>query len=160
MNKVDRRVAISQIVTNAAFAVLAAKAAVLVFALDKRNPSVFYWVFVVIGVALLVWSVIVGARGVAQAENPAGRFDKQAKFCLAGFLIVAASLAFLGKRQEDTLAAEVVRSREMLSRLETTISHLQREQQALIVIVDSLRTKRKPLSSVEPKSTPPRQQRR
>jgi hypothetical protein len=87
--------------------------------------------------------VIIGGLGVARAENPSGRFDLQAKACLVGFVVLVASLPFLGKSQEDVVMAEVIQSRERIVRMEASIARIEQAQNALEVkqraLADSLR---------------------
>ncbi len=129
MGKREERLANSQMISNVAVALIAATVGFLAFAIDKRTLGTLFWLALGIGIALLVLSVILGGRGVAQLDNPGSLFDFQAKACLAGFILLALSIFRLGPAKPDEAASRLDSVQRQLGQVDARLQRLESEVQ-------------------------------
>jgi len=105
--RAQARLTISQMLFAVAGVVLGGMFTGIFFVLDKREPEIAFWVLVLVSVACMIFSFMAGAWGIEQltSENP--HFNRQAISVLAGFVLLGASLFFLGKDKPDQGAVAV-----------------------------------------------------
>jgi hypothetical protein len=89
--------------------ILAGMITVVVFVIDKRNPTGAYWLLVTAAIGLLILSCVQGARGLERlhAENP--HFNWQAVDLSVGFFVFLTSFFFLGPEKPDQNLQEIGR---------------------------------------------------
>ena len=98
----------------------------LVFVLDKRQPGFWFWLLVGGGVLLLVWSFVMSGRGIEQITKTHGYFNRQAWSVLLGFVLLAASLLFLGPQPVDKSAAQLAAIPQDVAKLEGRLAALEK----------------------------------
>lgn len=105
--RAQARLTISQMLFAVAGVVLGGMFTGIFFVLDKREPEITFWVLVLLSVACMIFSFMAGAWGIEEltSENP--HFNRQAVAVLAGFILLGASLFFLGKDKPDQGAEAV-----------------------------------------------------
>lgn len=123
-DKESRRLANSQTVSQVAIVLIAALAAFLSFALDKRELGLGFWVPAIIGLSLLVLSIILGGRGIARISDPKGLFNCQAWTCLFGFFFLVLSVFLIGKPLESNVTATSTGFSKEIGKLEQRIETL------------------------------------
>jgi hypothetical protein len=107
---------------NVAGVLLAGLFSYLVFVLDKRAPGPVFWALIVGGATLLVISFIMSGRGIEKIGAAHNYFNNQALAVLAGFILLAASLLFLGPQTNEKSAAQLDTVTKDVARLEGQIS--------------------------------------
>ena len=123
----QRKLTNSQTINTAAFASLSAFPAVLAIALDKRAPGAIYWLMVAAGILALVTSVILGALALTRPAGGVSFFNLQAVICMLGFLLLAASMWWLGPSQESVLEKSALATAERVRGLEVELGALRGE---------------------------------
>ena len=147
---------------NVAGVLLAGLFSYLVFVLDKREPGGVFWALVVGGAALLVVSFIMSGRGIEKIGAVHNYFNNQAMAVLIGFILLAASLLFLGPQtaeksaaQVDTLIKDVARLQGQIAGLERTLEAERRRQDSDVAAIAKMQgeigevQKRCPVSAVQ-----------
>lgn len=138
MSKREARLSNSQMIASVAVVLIAAVIGFLAFAIDKRQLGGVFWGLLALGVGLLVLSVILGGRGVASIDSPGRLFDLQAKACLAGFLLLTASLLFLGDRTQDAVSTRLDSIQNQLGQITARLQQVRADVSSLDVRLDSV----------------------
>lgn len=128
---------------NVAGVLLAGMFSYLVFVLDKREPGGVFWLLVVAGAVLLVASFMFSGWGIEKIDDDThSHFNRQAWAVLLGFVLLAASLIFLGPQaaeksaaQFDALVSEVDKLQAQVAALEKTVEVERRRQDADIAAI-------------------------
>lgn len=118
MDRTERRKLNTQTINSAAFASLSALAALVAFTVQSRSPGVGYGVLASASAAALIFSVIVGSRGVDRIAESHDFFEWQARLCLLGALLTAASMFVMGPTAEQ-------RNREHIRELGVRVSRIE-----------------------------------
>jgi hypothetical protein len=107
-------VGLSDAVRTVSLLFLGGAVAVLAVVIDSREVSIWFWLSLVLSIAALIRSAILGGKGVQEisdlgasgdwrTETSGGYFDKQTRFALAGvvLLIAAAGIGVAGEPRES-----------------------------------------------------------
>lgn len=130
---------------NVAGILLAGLFSYLVFVLDNREPGGVFWAFIVVGATLLVFSFIMSGRGIEKIGAAHSYFNNQALAVLSGFILLAASLAFIGPKttepsatQLDALVKDVARLEGQIAALGTALGAERRRQDSDVAAITKL----------------------
>src|SRR5262249_28605564 len=110
---VQIKVGLSSYLTSGALAVLGAEAVIVTFVLDKREHLLWFYVAGAAGFAMLVYSMVLGSKGIAEAykdgfqgnwklDSSKGQFNRQAICALLGVVFVFASVLAGTPKQDVT----------------------------------------------------------
>jgi len=150
----ERKALLSQTLTNAALAALAAEVAILVYVLDKRQPGLWFVLLALAATVAEVFSILFGGWGMGRikdAQNP--HFNLQAIAGVLGAALLVGSVFAQGKPKQDEMFAELLKVRDSTRALSQNLH-------ALELRVDSLARRPAfpsgPSSSLRGSKEPPR----